>query len=183
MWYTHHSTGAKGVPIEDGRTLIGLRPPGPRHRSGVHSLCQNCLTDFECTRLCWYTVPIATVVNDQENRYKETHASGAILGILFAVFVSLFALDVFDVGYSFWETVFALGMHLIPTGILLVALILSWRWEWLGGILFLALGMLYLVAARGQHWSAYVAIAGPLFLESVLFLLSWRYRVTPQHSL
>jgi len=71
-------------------------------------------------------------VNDQENRYKETHASGAILGFLFAVFVSLFALDVFDVGYSFWETVFALGMHLIPTGILLVALILSWRWSGLG---------------------------------------------------
>jgi hypothetical protein len=94
-----------------------------------------------------------------------------VLGILFATFISLFALDVFSEGYSFWETVLSLLMHLIPTGILLVVLALSWRWEWVGGILFSALGILYLIAARG----AYPVIWVPLFLEGALFVMSWRY--------
>ena len=50
-----------------------------------------------------------------------------ILCILFAVFVSLFALDVFGEGYDFWETIVALVMHLIPTGIILISLAIAWR--------------------------------------------------------
>jgi hypothetical protein len=100
-----------------------------------------------------------------------------ILGILFAIFISIFALDVFGQGYSFAETVLALAMHLVPTGILLVVLVLAWRWEWIGGILFPGLGILYLVTAWGRfHWSAYLVISGPLILEGILFLLNWRYR-------
>jgi len=100
-----------------------------------------------------------------------------ILCILFAVFVSLFALDVFDEGYGFWETMLALLMHLIPTGVILIVLAISWRWEWVGGILFTALGALYLVMFWGRfHWSAYLLISGPLFLVGVLFLINWLYR-------
>jgi hypothetical protein len=102
-----------------------------------------------------------------------------ILGILFAIFISIFALDVFDAGYGFWETLLALGMHLIPTGLVLVILLLAWRWAWLGGILFPVLGLLYLVTAWGRFdWSAYVVISGPLILEGILFLVDWRYRKT-----
>ena len=101
-----------------------------------------------------------------------------ILCVLFAAFVSLFALDVFDQGYGFWETILALLMHLIPTtGIIVVVLVISWRWEWVGGVLFTALGALYLVMFRGRfHWSAYLTISGPLFLVGVLFLVNWLYR-------
>jgi len=100
------------------------------------------------------------------------------LCILFALFISLFALDVFGEGYGFWETVVALLIHLIPTGIVLVVLALSWRWEWIGGVLFIALGAWYLVAVWGRfHWSVYLAISGPLFLIGVLFLINWRYQV------
>jgi len=100
-----------------------------------------------------------------------------ILGILFAVFTSVFALDVLGEGYGFWETVLAFGMHLIPTGILLVILLLAWRWEWIGGILFPGFGILYVVTAWGRvHWSAYLVISGPLILDGVFFLVNWRYR-------
>ena len=100
-----------------------------------------------------------------------------VLCILFAVFVSLFALDVFGEGYGFWGTMLALLMHLIPTGVILIVLAISWRWEWVGGILFIALGVLYLVMSWGRfHWSAYLAISGPLFLVGVLFLINWLYR-------
>ncbi len=73
-----------------------------------------------------------------------------ILCLLFAVFLSLFALDVFDQGYGFWGTMFALLMHLVPTGLVLVALAITWRWEWLGTILFIALGISYIVMAAGD---------------------------------
>ena len=64
-----------------------------------------------------------------------------ILCLLFAVFISLFALDVFSEGYGFWETIVALVMHLVPPGMILMALAIAWRWEWLGAILFVALGV------------------------------------------
>ena len=100
-----------------------------------------------------------------------------ILCILFAVFVSLFALDVFGEGYGFWEAILGFLIHLIPTGIILVALAISWRWEWLGGVLFIALGTAYLATTWNKfRWSAYLAISGPLFLIGVLFLINWWYR-------
>ena len=100
-----------------------------------------------------------------------------ILCLLFAAFISLFALDVFGENRGFWQTVFALLMHLLPTGLLLVVLAFSWRWEWIGGVVFPALGGLYLVTCWGRfHWSAYLVIAGPLFLVGTLFLLCWRQR-------
>lgn len=100
-----------------------------------------------------------------------------VLTILFAIFVSLFALDVFGEGYDLWETVLALLIHLIPTGIILIILALSWRWEWIGGGMYIALGAWYLFGMGGRvHWSAYLVISGPLFLIGVLFLINWWYR-------
>ena len=52
-----------------------------------------------------------------------------ILCILFAVFASLFALDVFDLGMGFGKTMFALLMHLIPVFGIVIVLIIAWRWE------------------------------------------------------
>jgi hypothetical protein len=99
-----------------------------------------------------------------------------ILCILFAVFISLFALDVFGEGYGFWGTILALLMHLIPTALVLIALAIAWRWEWVGAVLFIGLGLLYILTGHRMHWSVYLVISGPLFLVGVLFLLNWLYR-------
>jgi hypothetical protein len=100
-----------------------------------------------------------------------------ILCILFAVFISLFAFDVFEGGKGFWETSVALLLHLVPTIIIVAVLVLSWRREWIGGILFIALGIFYVVWAWGRgHWAAYALISGPLLLIGILFLLNWRHR-------
>jgi hypothetical protein len=99
-----------------------------------------------------------------------------VLCILFAVFISLFALDVFE-GKGFWETSVALLLHLVPTIIIVTVLVVSWRREWIGGILFIALGIFYVVWAWGRlHWAAYAFISGPLLLVGILFLLNWRHR-------
>jgi hypothetical protein len=102
------------------------------------------------------------------------HWTPRILGLLFAAFLSVFALDVFGEGYTIWQTIVALTMHLIPTAIVLGTLAISWRWGWAGGLLFLALGAWYVLGTGGRfHWSAYFVIAGPLFLLGLLFEIDW----------
>ncbi|WP_420643583.1 DUF7670 domain-containing protein [Candidatus Leptofilum sp.] len=93
-----------------------------------------------------------------------------VLSILFALFISLLALDVFGEGYSFWETMVALFMHLIPTFIIVAAILIAWRWERVGAALFFALALTYLIMTDGRMWT----IPTPLFLFGLLFLVSWR---------
>lgn len=96
------------------------------------------------------------------------------LSVMFALFLGLFALDVFGEGRGAWETALALLIHLIPSFLVLGLLAVSWRWEWVGGVVFPALGLWYLVTAWGKfHWSAYALISGPLFLMGALFLVHW----------
>jgi hypothetical protein len=100
-----------------------------------------------------------------------------ILCLLFAGFLSIFALDVFSEDHGFWQTVVALLMHLIPSAIVVVLLAIAWRWEWVGAYVFAALGVLYLLMAWGRFpLSVYFTIAGPLFLIAGLFLANWLLR-------
>lgn len=100
-----------------------------------------------------------------------------VLTIIFALFISIFALDVFGEGLGLSQTIVALLIHLIPTLIILLLLGVAWRREWVGAVGFIALSFLYLVTAWGRlHWSAYALISGPLLLIGLLFFLNWSYR-------
>jgi hypothetical protein len=97
-----------------------------------------------------------------------------ILAILFALFLSVFALDVFAEPNGFWPTLLALLMHLVPSAIVVLVLAIAWRWEALGATLFCALGIVYLLFEWGRFaWTAYAFIAGPLILIGALFLADW----------
>ena len=100
-----------------------------------------------------------------------------VLCMAFAAFLSIFAFDVFE-GKGFWEAALALLIHLSYSTILvIIVLIASWRREWIGGVLFNALAVFYIVWFWGKApWYVYAAISGPLFLVGILFLLNWRYR-------
>jgi hypothetical protein len=100
------------------------------------------------------------------------------LSIVFAVFISLFALDVFHEGQGFWVTAQALLMHLIPTFLIFIVLAISWRREWIGGTAYIALAVVYLVWAWNKPFgsSAIPPISGLLVLMGALFFLNWRYR-------
>jgi hypothetical protein len=98
-------------------------------------------------------------------------------GILIAVFISIFAMDIFNEQTAFWNTALALGVHLIPSAILIVVVLVAWKWEWVGSIAYMALAILYIITAWGRFpFSVYLIIAGPLLLNGLLFLLSWKYR-------
>ena len=102
-----------------------------------------------------------------------------ILTILFALFLSVFALDVFAETKGFLETLTALVLHLVPTFFVVVLLVFVWRRELIGVIAFAGLAVAYVVVmwGRGFPWVTYVMISGALLLISVLFLLSWRQRL------
>lgn len=93
-----------------------------------------------------------------------------ILAILYAAFISLFALDVFGQGTGFWETLVALLMHLIPTYIIVASFIIGWRWPVAGGALFIILGVVFNLWFNNP-WSVSLLLTGPAFLIGVLFLL------------
>jgi hypothetical protein len=97
--------------------------------------------------------------------------------LAFAAFVGLFALDVFEAGYGFWETLLALVIHLLPTIVLLVAAMLAWRRPWIGATCSIGWAAWYLAEAWGRFpLSVYALLSGAPFLVGVLFVLEWRSR-------
>jgi hypothetical protein len=103
-----------------------------------------------------------------------------VLGLLFAGFVSLFALDVFAGPEGAARKLAAFAVHLVPTAMVVAALLVAWRWEGIGALLFLGLGVYYLATSWGHlGWDACLAIGGPLLVTGALFLLSWLRRAGP----
>ncbi len=100
-----------------------------------------------------------------------------ILTILFILFISLFALDSFEENQSFLANFGGFLIHLIPGAILMAILIFSWRYEIIGALAFLFLGIAYIILAWGKFpLATYLIISGPLVVISVMFWLNWRNR-------
>lgn len=85
--------------------------------------------------------------------------------ILFIIMTSLFALDI---GKFSWLGLF---MHLLPSLILVVILIISWKYEKIGGILWLLVAIAYIVLVWGKvDFLAYLVMSGPALVIALLFL-------------
>jgi len=98
------------------------------------------------------------------------------------MFLSLFSLDVFDMELSFWGTILGLFMHNIPVFILLIVLLISWKHEIVGGIIFTLAGIFYGVmmlremlrdSSEGGMVSAILVIAVPALIIGILFIINW----------
>ena len=106
-----------------------------------------------------------------------------VLAIALILFLAMFSLDVFDGNYGFLGTILGLFMHNIPVLILTGILIISWRREWIAGILFILGGTLYIsrllmtiLMNEPNEWYMLfwaLPISGPAFLVGILFLVNW----------
>ena len=111
------------------------------------------------------------------NREKPLTWAPRILLALFALFLTIFSLDVFEEGRTAGEIAMGLLVHNLPSLLLFVILALSWRREWLGAIACAVLGVFYIAWAWGRFpLIAYVAISGPLFVIAALYTMAWRNR-------
>jgi len=99
-----------------------------------------------------------------------------IAGLIVAGFLALLALDAFNEG-SFVAALPAFAIHLLPSLVVLTAVAVAWKSEWIGAAAFIALAVIYAVMVRGRvDWMA--AISGPLLVVGLLFVASWRQRAS-----
>ena len=115
----------------------------------------------------------------KNNISKKLYWTPRILSILFVSFLALMSLDVFELELNFWQTAGALFMHSLPALFLLIILIVSWKYEIVGGIGFILAGIIYIVLLARNPFEWYmlswaIQISGIAFLTGTLFLIGWR---------
>ncbi len=104
-----------------------------------------------------------------------------IICILAISFISVFALDAFDPNLTIWKQIQGFAMHLIPSFVLLLILLIAWKWELVGGIMFLLIGigltpLIYMHNYRmngsvGTSLWIITTITFPFILVGVLFII------------
>ena len=113
---------------------------------------------------------------------KIFHWLPRIICILAILFVSLFAVDAFAPGQTIWQQLGAFFIHLIPSFILLAILIIAWKWEYIGGIIFLLIGLgfspwVFVNTYKINHsiWMSLgiiMTITIPFVIVGILFIVS-----------
>lgn len=114
---------------------------------------------------------------------KLIHWLPRIICIIAILFVSLFAADAFSPELTFWQQLGAFVIQLIPSFILLFFLIVAWRREYVGGIIFMIVGLgtspfVFILNYRMNHsiWlsSAIILfITIPFVVVGFLFVVSY----------
>lgn len=109
-----------------------------------------------------------------------------IICILAILFISIFALDAFDPNLSIWKQLQDFAMHMIPSFVLLLILLTAWKWELVGGIIFLAIGLVFTPIIymhnynmNGSVWislGVIMTITFPFILVGILFILGHRHK-------
>jgi hypothetical protein len=106
-----------------------------------------------------------------------------IICILAILFVSLFAADAFASGLTIWQQLGGFLIQLIPSFILLAFLIVAWKWEFIGGIIFVVIGLVtsplvFMLnhnrnqLSIGASLKNVLMITFPFIIVGVLFIIS-----------
>ena len=114
------------------------------------------------------------------------HWAPRVLCILAIMFISMFALDSFTPELTIWQQIGAFIMHLIPSLVLLIFLIVAWKWEYFGGIVFIVLGLgfspfVFMHNYKMNHsiWMSLgiiLTITFPFFVIGFLFIWSHKMK-------
>ena len=113
---------------------------------------------------------------------KVFHWLPRIICILAILFVSIFAADAFAPELTVWQQLSAFVLHLIPSFILLGFLIVAWKWEYIGGIIFIIIGLglsplvfMHNYKMNDSIWMSLGIIAAitiPFAIVGILFIIS-----------
>ncbi|MGZ4962035.1 MAG: DUF7670 domain-containing protein [Limisphaerales bacterium] len=119
-------------------------------------------------------VPLSPTLTQKSGRFLQWVPR--MLGVLIVLFIGMFALDAFDGQHGFWQSLVPFLIHLIPSAILLIILVICWRWP-MAGLLYIALGVLYVVRFSGRFPITTCAIvAGPPIICGTLFIMQFLAR-------
>mgnify|MGYP001398950229 CR=1 FL=1 len=125
---------------------------------------------------------LKTNINIMKTSVRIFHWVPRVICIVAILVVSMFALDSFGPGRTVWQQVGSLFMNLIPTFILIALLIVAWKWELIGGIVFTIMGLgltpfifshnFRMNQSVGMSLGAVAVIALPFFFTGILFIIS-----------
>ena len=99
---------------------------------------------------------------------KVLHWTPRILCILAILLVSLFALDSLSSERTFWQNIAGLMMNLIPSFVLLAVLIVAWKWEKVGGITLIILGLAFSIFIFMLNFKRSHSVATSLFTTLII---------------
>ncbi|HWP95617.1 MAG TPA: hypothetical protein VN426_02125 [Syntrophomonadaceae bacterium] len=95
------------------------------------------------------------------------------LAIVFVLFISLFALDVFSGQASFLQRLGGLFFHLIPSLVVLGLLLIYWNHPLYSGIVFIIISALFTFFFQTYRaWSSFLLLSIPLLLIGLLFIIA-----------
>jgi len=95
-----------------------------------------------------------------------------IITILFILFLSLFALDAFSGDSPLLQKLTGFLIHMIPSLILAVTLIFTWKIPVAGGCILLLTGLLFTFAFHTyRSFSTFMLISFPLAVAGILFIV------------
>jgi hypothetical protein len=121
-----------------------------------------------------------------ETSVRLLHWIPRVMCILAILLISLFAADAFAPGQTILQQFGAYFIHLIPSFILVILLIIAWKREFIGGIIFTVLGLglspaVFMVNYRHNHsiWMCLgiiAAITVPFVIVGILFMVSHKMK-------
>lgn len=100
-----------------------------------------------------------------------------VICIAAAMFMFLFAFNVFNQHDEFNTAAFAFLSKLLPVFIIIFLLIISMRWALVGAIVFNLAGFSYIIYNWGKFsFISYLGVTVPIFVVGVFFLFNWLYK-------
>jgi hypothetical protein len=95
-----------------------------------------------------------------------------VLAILATLFLMMFSFDVFDGSEPLSRELLGFLIHNIPVLILTAILVVAWKWEIVGGILFIIAAIAASIFFRSFSGNpASLIVLAPFFVTGVLFIL------------
>jgi hypothetical protein len=118
-----------------------------------------------------------------ETKVRIFHWLPRIVCILAILFVSIFALDSFAPGLTIWQQLGGFLMNLIPSFVLVILLVVAWKRELIGGIIFIVTGLILTPLVFNMNYnrthslgislSIIMMITFPFIVVGILFLRSY----------
>ncbi len=114
---------------------------------------------------------------------KILYWSPRILGILAVLFMMIFSLDCFGEYNSIGKQLTCFFMHNIPAFICIATIIIAWKWELIGGIIFVA----FFIAA-GIFFDSFtdnpasLIVIAPFLVTGVLFFVHHWIQSSPRQQ-
>ncbi len=101
-----------------------------------------------------------------------------VLNIIAIAFLFTLSFDSFGTGNGFWLDLAGFLIHNIPTAVLIVLLVLAWKWKLVGAISLPIAGIAWIVFVSIRNidmfWDG-LLIGGPIILIGLLYFLDWKF--------